>query len=287
MENDDTENSDNQSSEKTPPTAPNVQADTKSKPTQRGKNKSRKHQKWSLIRHWKAASRRQQFRWIAELIGGLIALSIPVVYYWDHFQRERQFRKEHAPLVIHNVPPKFLQTYKCIPASHIKHEPNEIPTGSFGTGDMDITFKNIGTDTAYDVNEIGSDFAEVIPQKRTGTPVDQGLQVTQSDCFPKFRLPGAPLEPGIEQTIHSGVGGATVAAQVTDKDLVSFEYKTCVHYADSEGQQHATCDVYLLRTHDVSDPRLANDPIGTDQLPCDEVERHGEFFPIIGAHCQQ
>jgi hypothetical protein len=259
----------------------------------RANGKSEDHEqqrkkKWSLIEHWKRASKAKQVKWVFEGIGLLIAFCILCVYIWGNLQTAWNFRAEHAPLVIHNRLPQFLQTYKCIPVAHAYQSTGKFAHGDFCFGNIDKTYKNIGDTTAYDVSGVLFERAIVVPVKRTGDPFyDERLKVNPNDCATTFRLQGVPLERGIEETIHLREGTVGVPPQVKDGDLVTFDYETCTTYADKEGIRHGTCDLYSLYTHDVLNLPSVDKILGTPELPCDGVERTGSFVPMVGGHCQK
>jgi hypothetical protein len=161
---------------------------------------------------------------------------------------------------------------------------------NFQTGNIDKTYKNIGNDTAYDVNGAFIGASAVIPVKRNRNShsYDETLQMLLKDCGRTIRKVslGAPVEPGVENTIHFVQMSGAVPPEVILNDLVTFEWETCTTYADRDGTRHGTCDIYLLTTRDVPNLPEAERISGTSELPCDGVARTGYFAPMIGGHCQ-
>jgi hypothetical protein len=290
MEDDGTKDAQHEIGKKTPDGAANIRASTTTNASKKSEKQTApsKSKRWTLRQHWQRASPAERTKWIFEGIGALIALLILANYVWQNLQIMWNFRAEHAPLIIHSRPPEFLQTYKCIPAERIQQNAGSIQFGQLQLGDIDIIYKNIGNGTAYDVGWFPFNNWAVIPVKRTGIAIyDEGIQVTPKDCTHYFMVRGAPLEPGVEGTVHIASSGPTVPPQVKDGDLVRFEEEICTPYADRYGNRHETCDLYELSTRDVPNLQSAEKILGTANLPCDGVERTAHFEPLIAGHCQE
>jgi len=270
--------------------AADIQANTSAKASQKAHEQptQRKGKKWTLRQHWQRASTAKRLKWAVEGIGVIVGLLILANYFWGNLQTMWNFRAEHAPLIVHSQPPKFLQSFKRIPLAHIRYDTGKsFPHGDFQFGNIVKTYKNIGNETAYDVS--GMIFAEmiVIPTKDSAKSIsDQEPKLAPKDCTTDWKLPGAPLEPGGESSVVLLNGSASVPPEVQQGDSVFVEYKTCTTYADSAEGRHGTCDLYRLVTHDVQDLPRAYSVLGTPELPCDGVERTAEFVAVTGGHCQ-
>ena len=118
---------------------PNVKTKKKTGQAKASKNKTPNNKKWSLWRHWKQASKRQRVKWVFEGLGAVTVVVLAVVGVIGLLQAKWLFWAEHKPLVIHNRPPEFLQTFAC-----------RVGAG-FQFGNVDKIYKNIGNRTAYNV----------------------------------------------------------------------------------------------------------------------------------------
>ena len=199
MENGDSSNSKKQAAKGLTPSGPNIEAKKKTGRTKPTQNKSAKNKKkWSLWRHWKSASNRQRAKWVAEGVGGLIALGVLIVYITGLRQTKWIFWAEHKPLIIHSRPPEFLQTFACKVGSG--------PGSGSHFGNVDKIYKNVGNRTAYDVFPLLT-MAKVVPEKRTGEKAwDDRMTISRKDCDMSIAMGGAPLEPGVEQVLHQRQG---------------------------------------------------------------------------------
>jgi len=80
MENDDTTKRERETAKELPASTTNVQTNKQAAKSKTANKKTRKYKKWSLRRYWKAASRKQQFKWVLEVIGAIVAAGILFIY---------------------------------------------------------------------------------------------------------------------------------------------------------------------------------------------------------------
>jgi len=293
MKNCDTTSGDSQTPEEFKPRSPDIQTNAKTNRAKKSQGKSKKNKKLSLWQHWKRANHKTRMRWIGAGLATVTGLGVFGIYVWDHFQRERQFEAEHKPLIV-QTHTDFLQTFKCTPSVSGPQLAGHFVQGTLHYGNIDKTYKNIGTATAGDVNGM-VDWVSVLPAKPIGDPkIDKQIKgemqriIGFNGCKPFYRFHGGSLEVGTEETIHMREGMAGFSTQVRLGDFVTFEYETCTTYtAEGDGRVHATCDLYSLQTRDVPNLPKVDERLGTSILPCDNIEHTGTFVPILGSHCQE
>lgn len=272
MENDDTKKSGSKASKELRPITPKLQTDTKGNSPKESNKQSRKHQKWSLKRHWKAASRKQQVKWVAEGIGGLIALGVLVTYIWSNLQTKWNFQAEHRPIVIHSRPPNLVQSLSCDPARGLH------------IGNMQEFVKNVGRGTASNVFEASD--VKVVPEQKLGNGFwDDPPSVGPENCSLGPRV----LDPKITSSIAPGEEKVAVMREAAwntppfHKGASAQIYMTsCVFYSD-EDTHYGTCDTYRLF---VPSDNPLDQLLGTPTVACDGKEVTGKFVSAFAGHCQ-
>lgn len=181
MENESTKKGNDKAPEKLPPSTTNIKTDTKTNATKQRKNQTYKgKKKWSLRRHWKSATRKQQFKWVAEGIGIAIALCVLGTYIWGNLQTKWNFQEEQRPRLVITK----LEIMDLLGSRKAK-EKQEFEVGEPMA--VNVDFKNIGKTTAYhfiphyhllfgrDVNRIKS---EPMDLDRGGGTIDAGEEAT-------------------------------------------------------------------------------------------------------------
>lgn len=275
MENDHARQNDKQGGKKTPPRTSNVKTDAKSKGAKKRNNQSNS-QKWSLVRHWKVASRKQQIKWISRGIGIVVGLVTALFLVLGYFQTQGNFEETHKPIVVNIRPPK-IQFFACN------------PSGTFVTGNIVTAIRNVGTATADDVNPFVIQ-ARVVPDQKTGNKFfDDPPAVAAQMC--KMR----PIMPSMESTLYMGDESGAVMRQsvgtipflTKSGQLVSLYLVACVYYSEESGVPHGTCDRYRLYVPGVQKPFGIDNLLGTSSMACDGAKITGVFVPDIGGHCEE
>jgi hypothetical protein len=134
---------------------------------------------------------------------------------------------EHAPNVIHNKPPSFLQPFMCDPQS------------GFHAGNMQISVKNVGNSKATHV--------VIMPGIMTVVPEKNGAPFEPLSCANKFDTGATDfsLAAGEEKTLNVRQMVMSIPKVVSDQ-LVQLYASTCVYYSGEVGSRHAACDTYRL-----------------------------------------
>ncbi len=179
-----------------------------------------------------------------------------------------QTRMQHAPVVIHSLPPAFLQPFICDPET------------GFHTGNMQLAVKNIGTGRANDVSPYWM-FLKIIPEKRRGDPAIDGPPPGDCNMKPK-RSESFPLDVGVEMfpQIRQSAGSLP---KLNKGESVQLYFTNCIFYWDDQGTQHITCDRYRLNLPS-SNP--LDSILGSPSFVCDGQPKSGKFMSDLQGHCE-
>lgn len=285
MENGDTKSSEAQRSPKTTPASSNIQPNFKSKRTKERKNASDENsQKWGLLTHWKRATRRQQFGWIAKAIGGLIAAGVLAVSTAEYIQREKQFSLEHRPRIEFLRPPMLVGQLSC------------------DVGDNELIRYGVTNEYFWVKNTKSGDAPSVfiarahkfVPDPPSGKEsLDLIPVVTKKDCeiVVKPELGTFALNGGQERMVDMPSAGFQADASRPAKAPLSLKVvpadrpenqttfqiylsPVCVYYFDEQGQRHGTCTSYRLTRN------------GQYKFSCKESPITGQFGEIPRNFCE-
>jgi hypothetical protein len=291
MENDNPASSSPKGSPELPPRSADINTDNKSKKPKAAKNKpDNKKKKWSLCRHWREATRRQQMAWVARLLGGLVAAGVLLVYCLMYKEGKRNFEAEHRPKVIVSRPPELLGVFECQITN----------TGiGFHIGGMRVYVKNIKNTDA--------DGAFVIPDTKLWTRNRTGF--AEIDTWPMIS-PGQCGPTGNKQTLFPINGGQEIQMELgetrggmalppspngvkigvfgqskSDKPAIPQDTvlelfaPICVHYSAGD-RVFGSCKNYRLR---VAGRERYPDPYG---FSCQETPVIGVFEEQVMNYCE-
>lgn len=277
MGNDDTRQREKQGRKETPPRPSNDKANAKSQGAKKRNGKPNSRQKWSLVRHWKAANRKQQFTWVTAAIGTLGTLGMLYFAAWGHLQDQWNFEATHQPIVINTRPPK-IQFFACNPGK------------GFFTGNIQTDVKNVGTAMADNVNPFVAE-EKVVPERKTGNKfIDDPPAVTAEMCKRRVRMADMEisLAPGRESGAAMRQSAGTIPFQVKNGQTVQFYFVACVYYSEESGTHHGTCDRYRLYIPvNSNDPLGIDNALGTPSIVCNGQKNTGIFVSDIGGHCEE
>jgi hypothetical protein len=304
MSDNDTENGKAQSPEELTPSAGNRHADTKSQAANKRRGKSqKKKKKWTLIRHWRAAHRKQQFIWIMSAIGGLIAVGYLINYTWGNLQTKWNFETEHRPLVVISRPPEIVGNFQCIVT---KRE-------MWGrTDSMKVWVKNLSKTGDAQGAFIAGPMFKLVPNKKIGDPFYGGPPVIeQQNCWNTVKPEMTPFPVERDQEVRADIrqsafstalakstsntvsfsgpqdeSGANAGENPSErltlpKDTVFQLYApVCVYYFDKSGKRYGSCRTYrFMPTHIVHEDAFS--------FSCMETPVTGTFTEALFGYCQE
>jgi hypothetical protein len=148
MENGDTKNSDGKAPGDLSPSAAKTETRKQQRKSNTATNKPRKQQKWSLVRHWKAANRTNQAKWFLEGFGALIAVSVLGVYIWSNLQTKWNFQAEHEPLISYKNGECWR---RVIDTLHYEVDHRDYPSKQLHVWDLGAIIENSGNVSADNV----------------------------------------------------------------------------------------------------------------------------------------
>ncbi len=298
MENDSTTNGNNDTSGELTPGSTNVHTNrqTNKSKTPKGKSSEQQKQKWSLWRHWKSATRKQQFIWVCEGIGGLVAISTLGMYILGFLQTKRNFKAEHRPRVVISRPPQLLGTISCEVTENAIH---------LQTGAMHIWVKNIRGGDAVGAFVVGPQF-KLVPEKKVGNPFyDDVPRITDQTCKQVVppQMKAFPINAGQEVRVDMTGGVSTTSLidttsitigqepepppgqkftrTVIAKDAIFELYApVCVYYFDEDGERYGSCSTFRL---------VVNGRIGEPDnygFSCTESPITGTFEGTLFGFCE-
>src|ERR1039458_9304833 len=219
------------------PSPPNVKTRPKTDKPNKGTNKPKYTQKWTLRQHWRRANSAKKLRWYAEAIGLIIGASVLGTYIWSNLQSKWHFEAEHRPLVIFTGL-ALLGPISC-----------DSKAGQYNIGPMQISVKNVGSARAVTAFAMLPE-TKLVPNNKTGDQrIDSLPAVTDDLCTARFvdHTIGHPLAPGeaVTWNIAQAAGAFRNPIMLDNTAPIQFYTTACVSYEAEGGTLHTACN--LLR----------------------------------------
>lgn len=271
MENEDTKDNHDDSTEELSASTSKVEAGKKSGKTDKGKNEPGKQsKKWSLFRHWKTASRAKQISWIWKGIGGTVGIFVLLIYILQYQETVRSNHAQRMPLLINSTPPTLFQPFVC-----------DVRNG-IHTGNAQFGVKNIGSGSATHVMPYGGTI-QLVPEHKRGTDyIDKPLKPNCKSILNAQELetplaPGQWINPQLRQVV-------AMIPMVTSNEPVQLYWVRCVYYSEEYGGKHSTCDTYRLMLPSTNELDSIN---GSPTFFCDTLPKKGTFQTTVGGSCHE
>lgn len=224
----------------------------------------------SFGQNWRAVSPMARLTLIVGVVLAIATVGYVCVTVWQTLQAKWVVQIEHAPLVINSRPPELFQPIIC-DAKEGLH-----------TGNIHTFIKNVGNGRALNVNPYRMSM-KVVPAIKTGIAiiddpphVDCNVKQTNHDI-------ALNLAPGQET-------GATIrqsgwnSAMLSEGPAYEVFFVSCIDYSDEYGNDHATCDTFLL-SFQSSEPLDAL--TGLPTFICDRTPKVAKFFGAATGNCQK